>query len=243
MEAGILSYLLCDREFDCARCPLDEAMRSHYSPARKENPGSIGTPHDGARGDLREPGVPRTGVTADHVGVTARGDGTLRIFLEETAAATLPPLKSVVMPVPGRKIAAGSPCCWLIFEGGTIPIRIPFQGMVERVNRELTVHPHLAADDPAAAGWLFDVTPADMAGACETLLTPGEADALNFGDGEIYRRLIAECIQPAGAPAGKTGTSGVRTMQDGGHPVGDLPEIIGPVKYLEIVRRAFWGKR
>lgn len=31
MEAGILSYLLCDREFDCENCPLDDAMRSHYS--------------------------------------------------------------------------------------------------------------------------------------------------------------------------------------------------------------------
>ncbi len=35
MEAGILSYLLCDREFDCDRCPLDEAMRSHFSPDGK----------------------------------------------------------------------------------------------------------------------------------------------------------------------------------------------------------------
>ena len=28
MSAGILTYQLCDRGFDCANCPLDKAMRN-----------------------------------------------------------------------------------------------------------------------------------------------------------------------------------------------------------------------
>lgn len=31
MAAGILSYQLCEREFDCDQCPLDKAMRMHIS--------------------------------------------------------------------------------------------------------------------------------------------------------------------------------------------------------------------
>ncbi len=240
MEAGILSYLLCDREFDCERCPLDEAMRSHYTPAGKDRApaGSDenARPHD-TPDDIRVEHLPAwTGSTDDHATVSVVDEGILRVSIEETAAGVLPPVKSVVLPVPGRKITAGSLCCWLIFDGGTLPLRIPFSGTVEGVNVDLAEHPHLAAESPAGKGWLFDVRPVDCAAALRTLLSPEEAEACNFRDGEIFHRLIGECTRPHGAIDGPT-------MQDGGHPLEDLPTIIGPVKYLEIVRRSFWGKR
>ncbi|MBI5711138.1 MAG: hypothetical protein HZC42_12695, partial [Candidatus Eisenbacteria bacterium] len=31
MTAGILSYQLCEREFDCEQCPLDAALRMHFA--------------------------------------------------------------------------------------------------------------------------------------------------------------------------------------------------------------------
>jgi len=232
MDAGILSYLLCDREFDCERCPLDEAMRSHYSPLSKhgETPQTIGddTPGTG-------PGA-WAGSTDDHVSVTVREDGTLRVSLEPAVAELLPSVRSVVLPVPGRKITSGCLCCWFIFEGGTLPIRIPFQGRVTGVNRKLADHPHLVTTSSDGEGWLFDVRPSDRTGALRSLLSPEEAQALSDQDREIFHRLIAECVRP---PSLGTGV----TMQDGGSPVEDLPAVIGPVKYLEIVRRAFWGKR
>jgi len=236
MEAGILSYLLCDREFDCERCPLDEAMRSHYSPVA-DRQGSA--PADGPTRSDDGPGegtTAWTGSTDDHATVTIIGDGLLRVSIEATAAGVLPPVKSVVLPVPGRKITGGSPCCWMIFEGGTLPMRIPFSGTVEGVNGELAEHPHLAVETPGGKGWLFDVRPLDRTGALRSLLTPEEAESCNFRDGEIFHRLIGECVRPPGSVGGPT-------MQDGGHPLADLPAVIGPVKYLEIVRRAFWGKR
>jgi glycine cleavage system H protein len=240
MEAGILSYLLCDREFDCEHCPLDEAMRSHYSGIPANEPDA---PDDGIRRDddrrvrREEERTPAWSASTDeHVAVTVMEGGVLRVSIEETAAGFLPPLKSVVLPVPGRTITAGSLCCWLIFEGGTLPIRIPFPGRVEGVNPELAERPHLAAESPSGRGWLFDITPSDSAGALRGLLSPEEADECNFRDGQNFHRLIGECIRPPGGTVGAT-------MQDGGHPITDLPTIIGPVKYLEIVRRAFWGKR
>jgi len=240
MEAGILSYLLCDREFDCERCPLDEAMRSHYSPvagrhsSTEEEENTSPQDGDGAGTGRRDPAW--TGTTDDHVSVTLLENGLLRVAVEETAAAVLPTVKSVVLPVPGRIIRAGSPCCWFIFDGGTLPIRMPFSATVEGVNDQLADHPNQALEYPGGTGWLFDLRPTDRAGALRVLLTPEETEACNFRDREIFHRLIGECVRPPGAIGGPT-------MQDGGHPLEDLPAVIGPVKYLEIVRRAFWGKR
>ena len=35
MQAGVVGYKLCDREFDCDRCPFDAALRGETSPDRR----------------------------------------------------------------------------------------------------------------------------------------------------------------------------------------------------------------
>ena len=228
MEAGILSYLLCDREFDCDRCPLDEAMRSHFSPDGK-HPSAAVKPE---APPVTRPSKSRTFCTADHLQVTVLDDGSCRLSLEPGIAKIIPPVKSVVLPRSGDHVPPDAFCCWLILDGGTLPVRLPLGGLVGGVNPQLSERPHLVngLDD----GWLFDFTPDDRDAVRKALTGAADVEAKYLSDMDTFRRLALECLHPEGARVG-------HTLQDGGRFVDDLSTMIGPVKYLEIVRRVFWA--
>jgi len=235
MEAGILSYLLCDREFDCDRCPLDEAMRSHFSSAAKKTERTA--PAETAVAAAGAPGASsRTFLTADHLIVRLLDGGTARLGVEPGLARILPPVKSVVLPHSGQEITPDAFSCWLVLEGGTLPLKLPVGGTVTAVNPLLAEEPHRvngAGDDD---GWLFEFTPADRTGFRRAFLNPVEAEARYVADLDTFRRLAVEFLQPDGTRAG-------HTLPDGGRFVDDLSTMIGPFKYLEIVRRVFRGNR
>jgi glycine cleavage system H protein len=232
MEAGILSYLLCDREFDCDHCPLDEAMRSHFSTAGRkaatddvsESPGPTGA------------GGSRTYFTADHLQVRLLDGGTARLSIEPGLARILPPVKSVVLPHAGQGITPDSFSCWLILDGGTLPLKLPVGGTVTAVNPRLAEQPHRVNGPDDGEGWLFEFTPDDRPAFRRAFLRSSEAEARYVADLDTFRRLAMECLHPEAARAG-------HTLPDGGRIVDDLSTMIGPVKYLEIVRRVFRGNR
>jgi glycine cleavage system H lipoate-binding protein len=253
MEAGILSYLLCDREFDCDRCPLDEAMRSHFSSAGKKTEQFQGVPpaapvppassrvRAGTRVNAGADAVPagagsHSYFTADHLEVTLLDGGTARLGIEPGLARLLPPVKSAVLPHAGQVITPDSFSCWLVLEGGTLPMKLPVGGTVTAVNPILADEPHRVNGGIAADGWLFEFTPDDRAAFRRAFLKPGEAETRYVADLDTFRRLAIECLHPEGARAGLT-------LPDGGRFVDDLSTMIGPVKYLEIVRRVFRGNR
>jgi glycine cleavage system H lipoate-binding protein len=226
MEAGILSYLLCDREFDCDHCPLDEAMRSHFPTARRQA-------GDGAAAETRSAlADSRSLFSPDHLEITVREDGSCRLGLEPGLASVLPPVKSIVLPRKGERISPDTFCCWLIFEGGTLPLKLPFGGTVDAVNPELPERPHLVNGRGRGEGWLFDFTPAEPGAAEGLLLSAADASSGYIADGDTFRHLAAECLHPDRAAVG-------RTLHDGGRLVDDLASMIGPVKYLEMIRRVY----
>ena len=230
MEAGILSYLLCDREFDCDHCPLDEAMRSHLSSVGKKS-AAKDQPETSL---LTGPSKSRSFYTPDHLKVTVRDDGTCRLSLEPGIARILPPVRSVVLPRSGDRISPDAFCCWLILEGGTLPVKLPFGGTIEAANLQLGDRPHLVNGAAPDEGWFFDFTPDDRNAVKKSLLSADDAEAKYIADLDMFRRLAMECLHPEGARVG-------HTLQDGGRLVDDLSTMIGPVKYLEILRRVFWA--
>lgn len=230
MEAGILSYLLCDREFDCDHCPLDEAMRSHFSSAAKK---AVAAEHEEPPAGAGHP-TSRAYFTPDHLQVTILDDGGCRLSVEPGLAGILPPVKSVVLPHNGQRLTPDAFSCWLILEGGTLPLKMPVGGTVTEVNRTLAEHPHRVNGTDGGDGWLFDFTPDDRNAFRRAFLKPAEVGPRYLADRDLFRRLAMECLHPAGGGVG-------RTLQDGGRLVDDLSSMIGPVKYLEIVRRSIRG--
>jgi glycine cleavage system H lipoate-binding protein len=162
--------------------------------------------------------------------------GSARLGVEPGLAQLLPPVKSVVLPHPGQAIKADSFSCWLVLEGGTLPLKLPVAGTVTAVNPLLADAPHRVNGGIAADGWLFEFTPDDRAAFRRGFLEPGEDGPRYVADLDTFRRLAIECLHPKGVRAGQT-------LQDGGRFVDDLSTMIGPFKYLQILRRVFRGNR
>lgn len=229
MEAGILSYLLCDRQFDCDHCPLDEAMRSHYSDLRKrgeEEPAPQREP-------VTESGDRR--YTRNHCWIQPLSGRRCRVGFEPGLGRVLTTLKSLVLPAPGQRISPRMYCAWVIMEGGTLPLRLPVRGNVLRANPDLADRPHLVSLSPTGDGWLFEMELDDRE-ELSPLAHEHEIRPCYETDEESFRRI-------AGAGLGLQNPLSGMTLQDGGRPFDDLASMIGHVRYITIVKKVFLGHR
>ena len=133
MSAGLLTYKLCDRDFDCDCCPLDAALRGGPSPDAR--PIALLAPH-------RETGVfPDDRLyTSGHSWVQAVGEqqgGLLRFGLDAFAAAIIGYCREVHWPLSGRMLTRGETICRIDVGLGTLSVGIPIDGAVEDGNRDL----------------------------------------------------------------------------------------------------------
>lgn len=118
-------------------------------------------------------------------------------------------------------------------EGGTLPLELPLRGTIERVNPRLAERPHLVSHSPTDEGWLFDVKLDDPV-EFDLLLSEHEVLEYYGNDGETFRRLACAALEDQGPHAGSK-------LQDGGRLMDDLARLVGPLKYLNIVKKRFMG--
>ncbi len=117
MSAGILTYQLCDRDFDCATCPLDRAMRNMVKRVDEGERRRIPLPVDSLR-------LGRY-YTQEHCWISIRTADTVRIGIEPNFARRCGGLAGISLPVVGREVPARSPVVWIRFAQGMLPIRLP----------------------------------------------------------------------------------------------------------------------
>ena len=173
MAAGILSYQLCDRSFDCDRCPLDAAMRMHFS--RKDVVAHHPTQME-RTGELH--------FSPNHCWVASKDHAEVRIGIEP-ALATLLTAREIVLPFVGDVVTRDAYCCWIIMEGGTFHIAAPVSGTVTAVNTSVTSSPHLLGDAPLADGWLYEVRTRSDHGAEHGLLARAIQHELDHLNGQL----------------------------------------------------------
>jgi glycine cleavage system H protein len=249
MTAGLVSYRLCDREYDCDRCPLDAALRGPGSTAAVPAPPAAGG--DGAKGPARHggdfPADRRYG--AGHTWLRPSGDdvpGRFRVGLDGFAAALLAPPRAVRCAPAGRLLAPGETACELDLEGGVLALGPPLAGEVVAVNAACRRDPSLLVADPYGDGWLFEIAAvaadADSGAGCTPAATP-PADAAAPGplfpaaearrraghDLRHFRRRVALDLLAADDGVGAT-------LPDGGEPLLDLRGLLGARRHLELVR-------
>jgi glycine cleavage system H protein len=233
MAAGLLSYKLCDRDFDCTRCPLDAALRGAHGPAREPAPGAI----DGLRGhgfpnDRRyAPGhtwiasAPRNAGPED---LAEPNDVLVRLGLDGFAAQLLPqPIR--VVPTAARHLARGDALCDLELPEGMLAIHSSVAARVVRDNPALRNHPALVVESPYDEGWLFELEPVWDTASREELIDGDHARERSDAHVRHFRRRIALHLL-------STTTSAQPCMADGGVPLTSLSEILGGLQYLRLLR-------
>lgn len=229
MTAGILSYQLCDRSYDCDNCTLDAAMRNHFSRPAGANP------------DAELPSVPaaaperlREGFLygRNHSWTWSVGERALRVGIEPGLSQALVAPKAVVFPSLGQHLQRGQTCLWVVMEGGTLPFESPVSGTVRRNNRKLADQPHLLNNNPFDEGWLYEMEP-DPDSIPEAKLMRAEAAGKIYGEDEArFMRLLGNATQRNRAGVGNT-------LADGGQRLQNIADIVGPAKYFTIIRKVY----
>lgn len=211
MLAGILSYRLCDREYECESCPLDAALRGTATPGGKR-----------AR-------APRWEFPADrlyhprHGWLRPLAGRRIRIGLDALAARLLDRLSAAILPAVGAHLEHGGSIGWFADEGELIPVHAAIPGIVERVNRKVQCDPALIASAPYGDGWLLELRCATPFESVPRLMPAERAErraALQLA--RLFREAsLSGESDPAVGP----------TMADGGQPTAQLRAAVGSERY------------
>jgi len=226
MTAGILSYQLCDRQFDCDRCPLDDAMRMHFSP------GNARMQTAQAREQSADSSMNLSSYSPNHCWVREVEEGFVRIGVEPGFASKLVTPKAVALPSIGEEVKQRQVCCWIVLEGGTIPLVSPVTGTVTATNARITEVPHELHAHPLTDGWLFAVkidSPISVQGG---LMSRQDVERVYATDAAHFNDLLI------GALKGNSRSVGA-TLQDGGQALQDVSAMLGPKRYFEILREVY----
>jgi glycine cleavage system H protein len=234
MSAGVVSYQLCDRMFDCNHCLLDQAMRRRF-PA----PAAIAEQEFSDLVPMPAPEIPEEEFhyTRNHWWVRRIGPGLVRLGIESGLAQALLGLKGIVFPSPKQHLQQGQSCIWVVMDGGTVPLEAPLAGKVRGVNRELITSPHLLILQPFAEGWLCELEIEEVEVEAADLLTAEEARTKYKNDQVRFMASLANVVR------GKRSAVGL-TLVDGGEKLRSFAEMLGLTRYFSLVRQYFgWNKR
>lgn len=244
MDAGLLTWWLCDRELQCAGCPLDAALR-HTSPERVESrsrqplertpsPGSApeATPTDPhAWMVLVERAMPPLDARAlyapSHVWVRDDDDDTVRLGLDAFASWVVGRLRCVVLLPAGMRINRGEPCGWLDQPGGTLTVTSPVSGDIVECNTSLIARGACTLDDPFGVDWLLRIRPWRLRTETRSLMAASQFEAVVDEHALAWRRLLRRAVRAGTERAGPT-------LADGGRAIAGLDELLGARRHHRI---------
>ncbi len=229
MTAGILSYQLCERQFDCDHCPLDSALRTFPLRASDAEPIRATVQSNPLEKKKLSPGFL---YSRKHCWVKPNEGTKVRIGLEPHLASMLLGSKTVVLPSVGDQVQTNKVCAWIVLEGGTLPIVSPLDGEVCRTNALLVDQPHDIRDDPFDRGWLFEATTSEEIFNLSFLFRMGEANRIYTDDENRFQALVMTEMKKHHSTTGAT-------LADGGQPVQDIASMLGPEKFFRLMLEVF----
>ncbi|UCD76010.1 MAG: hypothetical protein JSV91_03625 [Phycisphaerales bacterium] len=224
MSAGLLTYKLCDRKFDCERCPLDAALRGVPSP--------MAFGHDGCV-DLE-----RRAATFPDDRLYSRGhtwlqpldgrNGLIRLGVDSFVASFLPRPSHVRLMSQSRPVRRCEKLCDIAFDVGDVSVGTPVDARVIRWNRALEDDPSALVTAPYENGWIAELVP--VAGSdLNGLLMPEAARRQARMDSRRFRRLVALNLLANDDELGAMPTGD-------GKPLTDLRQLLGGLGFLALLR-------
>lgn len=218
MAAGLLSYRLCDRDFDCEHCPLDAAMRGDSRLLGLVAQHIGGRPPGSHFPDDRY-------YAGGHTWIRLEGT-TAHLGLDAFAANMLDGLLEVRATRDAR--TPGEPVAELRLDSGSVPIGLPVATAATTSNPLLQDEPTLVLTAPYGDGWLCSLTEIDADGL-DALLDAEAALEMARQDLRLFRRRVALEMLADSDDLG-------RCMADGGEPLTDLRQMLGPLRFCALLR-------
>ncbi|MFH1268562.1 MAG: hypothetical protein ABIK89_22795 [Planctomycetota bacterium] len=224
MSAGLLTYKLCDRDFDCDRCPLDTGLRG----------GTLaGSHHERLLAPRRGAGVfPEDRLySSGHSWVKAvgrRDDRLQRFGLDAFAAAIVGHCGGVRWEVSPRTVSRGEAICQIDLGLGMLSVGAPLSVVVVDGNRSLHRAPRRLVTAPYQDGWILEFKVLDVAEFDGLMAAEAARDKTRM-DLQRFRRRVAVQLFANGE-----GLS--QSMADGGEVITDLRQMLGGSAYLNLLR-------
>lgn len=242
--SGVLSYRLCDRDYECDGCELYHALSGEGKASGCATERTAGAPAEAVSASSP------TGRASSHLSyllagcrlyldrpyrpphfwlVESEGD-LITVGLDGTLLRMLHPIRRVVSPGPGLRLERDQPCGWIAREHKAIPFKMPIAGEVVETNAS-----YGDATDPCGLregeDWLFRVSPSESLDVVPGLVRAEEtlswaADRLRA----VRRAIVASVSLPAEASVGPV-------LADGGAPQPSLERVIGRSSFEELIAR------
>lgn len=250
VDAGLVAYKLCDHDFECEDCQFDQVMRQQSRQSTKTPPESkslaegnesftaSSTYRDAlttiVRGFLSD-SISSALLTdrlysKNHVWIKKMSDDNYRMGLDRYVVPLFYDTWGLILPQTGTVSRRGAPLSWIILEDGTVVVRSPIGGKVTKSNFQLRESPSLLNSDPYESGWMCEVSEVERKDV-ESRFFDSSA-AKNFYDNQ-FLELEETVVSDLEHKSDHVGM----TMMDGGTKLKSLNDVLGPKKYVSILKR------
>lgn len=220
MNAGLLTYKLCDRGLECERCPLDAGLRGNAALRR----GVLLSP-DGGAVDFPSD----RWYTGGHAWIEPL-DGhlyqRLRFGLDAFAATILGCCRSIDWCESKEMLESGDPLCRIDVGLGVIWLGAPMRCQIVKVNSLLRADAGRLVTEPYRSGWIAELT-TPLADPLEGLFPADAAREKALRDLQWFRRQVALHLLADGMPFGHVDPSSERLV--------DLREMLAGPTYLNLL--------
>lgn len=239
MQAGVVAYKLCDRQFDCEHCPFDLAIRDggHFA-AEKSKETFAAFMHSPFAASALER-ADHSSLDAckindsvfyhpGHVWARVEDEGRVRVGLDDFGQRLAGRIYAVKLPAHGTQAEAGAACWSISQQVGDTALLAPVPGIIQEINPKLAERPSLINRDPYGDGWAFVIQPTLLEQSLKTLYY-GERAARWFSESTAHLHTEVNALFAAVPP--DIGT----TMTDGGLLVEDLHRLLDPGQLQKLI--------
>jgi glycine cleavage system H lipoate-binding protein len=231
MWAGLLTYRLCDRDYECTGCPVEKlfhppaaeplAARTQEAPARCEAPAMEVAPdrfHD-----------------AQHLWLRVLPNERAQVGLDPMAARLLNRASEIKLPPVGVRVRKGDPVLAVRMKQGEVRFQSPVSGIIERVHRVAHSRIGSVLSRPYSRAWMLVMRTPRLDQRLQDLLVGRDARQRLSRD---WSRFREESLRLAGAEL-----SSHPVMPDGGELNLDQLEQIGSTPYFTLLCRSIGDGR
>jgi glycine cleavage system H protein len=252
MEAGVVAYKICDRNFDCENCPLDIGLRGISPDSGTKQTAQKQSSSSSINLDFKRQsngGALRFSVLSGmnhfkggddryfhpkHTWIQPESSERICVGIDSIVATVLGSIDAISLPIPGQQIRRGESCCQVIQGSRAFSILSPVSGRIIEVNESLENFPDKVILDSLGKGWLFCVEPDDLEEDLKYCRGGDSVFPWYLKELQWLDSVLADNLQRRQKQLGQT-------MYDGGELSRNLRDLLPPDEYRQLVL-SFIGK-
>ena len=237
MDLGMISFKLCDRNYQCEDCPLDIGMRgginatppTSLAPDGQSDHWQNRSFHLNLLKKMIGPYFEKDRYYHPrHCWIRLISQERVLIGFDSAAATVLGTIDQVYMPKSGMKIKSGETLLKISQKNRHFNIISPISGDIIHVNAEIGQSPNRLLSDPMKGGWICAIKPNALEEELSKCLAGIDAIPWYIQELLCLEYHVSTCIE-------KTKTSFSNTLNDGGDFCSDLGKLLAEEDYLKLV--------